>query len=131
MNASSRRILVVDDDPDFVLQMRLPLERAGYQVFTAGGQQEAEKALGENWPDLAIVDMMMEQPDAGLALIQHIRQRRPQTPVIMVTGVPVETRAQLERATPELWASVKPDVWLEKPVRFEQLQAEVRRLLRE
>lgn len=127
---SAHKILLVDDDPDFLLQLQLPLQAAGYQVIPADGQQAAEKALSQTWPDLAIVDLMMEHMDGGLRLCHRIKTQNPKTPIIMVTAVTRETGFALDANTPEERSWIKADAVLDKPVRFEQLRREVDRLLR-
>jgi two-component system, OmpR family, response regulator len=125
----SRTILVVDDDPDFVFQMETQLKRAGYTVVTAGGQKEAEEKLRTLKPDLAVVDLMMEHTDGGFALSYHIKRKDPSIPVILVTAVTAETGMEFDAATDEEQSWVKADALLSKPVRFEQLEREMHRLL--
>ena len=126
---NTARVLVVDDDPDFRDQMVLQLQAAGYDVASAPGQAEAEKLLDDVQPDIAIIDLMMEHVDGGFALCYHIKKRLPDTPVIIVTGVASETGLEFDAATEEERSWVKADALLAKPVRFEQLQREIERLL--
>ncbi len=86
-----RTVLLVDDDDDFLFQHRLHLETAGFHVLVAHGQKEAEALLARQRPDLAVVDVMMENPDAGFTLCHHIRKQDPSIPVILVTSVNSET----------------------------------------
>lgn len=130
MNADERKtILIVDDDPDFVLQQKLPLEAAGFDVVTAGGQAEADELLSHLRPDVALVDLMMEHADGGFALCYHIKKLDPSIGVILVTAVTRETGLEFDAATAEERSWVKADAMLPKPVRFEQLLREIRRLL--
>ncbi len=126
---NTARVLVVDDDPDFRDQMVLQLQAAGYDVTSAPGQAEAEKLLDDVQPHIAIIDLMMEHVDGGFALCYHIKKRLPDTPVIIVTGVASETGLEFDAATEEERSWVKADALLAKPVRFEQLQREIERLL--
>lgn len=123
-------VLVVDDDPDFLLQERLQLEAAGYRVVSASGLPEAEELLEELKPDLAMIDLMMDDVDDGFTLGYRIKKKYPEVPIIMITGVTSETRLDFDAITPEERSWVKADAMLGKPVRFEQLDREVRRLLR-
>jgi CheY-like chemotaxis protein len=125
----TRTILVVDDDPDFLFQLEAMLKRAGYRVITACGQREAEEKLRTLRPDLAVVDLMMEDTDGGFALSYHIKKMDPSIPVILVTAVTAETGMEFDAATEEERSWVKADALLSKPVRFEQLEREMRRLL--
>lgn len=122
------KILVVDDDEDFLLQQKMMLERAGYRVLTAPGREEAEKIIAEQSPDLLIVDLMMEEKDGGFILAHRVKQQRPQIPVIMVTAVIAETGLEFDTSTRDDRSWIKADAILTKPVRFEQLQREIERL---
>lgn len=124
-------LLVVDDDPDFQILARVPLEAAGFHVLAAGTRREAEEVLAREPCDLAIVDLMLEQADAGFTLCHHIKTRRPGMPVILVTSVTSETGLEFDAATEEERSWVKADVFLAKPVRAEQLVREIHRLLKE
>jgi CheY-like chemotaxis protein len=123
-----RTILVVDDDPDFLFQMEAMLKKAGHRVVTADGQKTAEEILKTLRPDLAVVDLMMEHADGGFALSYHIKKKDPSIPVILVTAVVSETGIEFDAATDEERSWVKADAFLSKPVRYEQLDREMRRL---
>jgi CheY-like chemotaxis protein len=129
MPSDKRTILVVDDDEDFRLQLVAQLEAAGYAVVAVDGEAHAAEALEKLTPDLAIVDLMMEHPDGGFALSYRLKKRNPPVPVIMVTGVTSETGLDFGMAGADEKAWVKADAMLGKPVRFEQLQREIDRLL--
>ncbi len=122
-------VLVVDDDPDFLIQQRHYLEAAGYQVVAAEGETEAEKVLTEVTPDLVVVDLMMEQADGGFSLSHAIRKQHPTMPIIMVSSVNNETGLGFETSSEGAKSWIKADVLLSKPIRFEQLQHEIDRLL--
>ena len=128
---TAKKILLVDDDIDFLAQMQTRLKALQYDVVTAEGQQEAEKTLAEIKPDLAILDLMMEQVDGGFALAYHLKQKYPDVPVILCTAVANETGIEFDASTDEERAWIKADVFLPKPVRFEQLIREMDRLLQE
>lgn len=66
--AKSYTILIVDDDPDYLYQQELQLKNAGYTVLTADGQAAAREILADTKPDLAIFDLMMDNPDGGFCL---------------------------------------------------------------
>jgi CheY-like chemotaxis protein len=122
-------ILLVDDDEDFLYQHRIQLEHAGYRVTTATSRAEAEALADEAAPDLAILDLMMEQHDDGFVLSHHLRKKMPGLPVIMVTAVTAETGISFTPASGAERAWVGADAFLAKPIRFEQLRREVERLL--
>ena len=124
----TKRILLVDDDPDYLLSMELQLKNAGYQVTTADGVADAKAWLEENRPDAAVVDLMMEDVDGGFSLCFYIKKKHPDLPVIMVSAVTSETGLDFGARTREERSWIKADAFLAKPVRFEQLQRELDRL---
>jgi two-component system OmpR family response regulator len=127
--SENKTILVVDDDEDFRIQLEMQLKAAGYTVRMADGETAAHAILAEYKPDLAVVDLMMEETDGGFTLCHHIKRDYPGMPVIMVTAVASETRFEFDATTPDERSWVRADAVLNKPVRFEQLQAEIQRLL--
>ena len=129
--SDTKKILVADDDPDVVEQLSLLLTAQGYEVHAAGGQKEAEELLLSVRPDLAIIDLMMEEMDSGFVLCHNLKRLYPETPVILLTAVTAATGLSFDVRSPEAQAWVKADKILDKPVRPEQLRAEVRRLLGE
>ncbi len=122
-------ILLVDDDEDFLFQNRVRLENAGFRVVSAASRAEAEAAAATEAPDLAVVDLMMEHHDDGFVLSHYLKQANPGLPIVMVTGVTAETGLVFEPSTPAERSWVRADAVLAKPIRFEQLIAEIDRLL--
>ncbi len=129
--SETKTILLVDDDPDVLFQQQAMVKAAGYETLTAASGEEAEALLKEKRPDLAIVDLMMEQPDAGFTLCYHLKKLSPPVPVIVVTSVAREAGIEFDVATEEERSWIKADAFLDKPVRSEQLQQEIERLLEE
>ena len=70
--SDGKRILIVDDDPDFRHTTQLLLEAAGYDVATAIDGSEGEKAAAEQPPDLILLDVMMEEVDAGFTFAERL-----------------------------------------------------------
>jgi DNA-binding response OmpR family regulator len=128
MNAKTK-ILLVDDDEDFLFQHRIQLENAGFDVATATSRATAEEVAPAFQPDLAILDLMMEQHDDGFVLSHHLKRARPGLPIILVTAVTSETGLVFDPANPSERAWVGADAVLAKPIRFEQLKREIERLL--
>ncbi len=125
---TKKTVLLVDDDPDFLLQQKLQLEAAGFDVLEASSAKEAMQVLAKNSADIALVDLMMEESDTGFQLCYKLKKQQTM-PVIMVTSVASETGIEFDAATDEERRWVKADVLLMKPVRFEQLKREIDRLL--
>jgi len=130
-DVTKQTILLVDDDYDFLTQLDIRLKAEGFNTLTAEGQGPAELLLEDHRPDLAILDLMMEHQDGGFALAYHIKRKYPDLPVIIVSGVNSETSLKFDAATEEEKSWVKADVFLSKPIRFEQMLKEVNRLIKE
>lgn len=126
-----KKILVVDDDFDLLEQMTVILTAAGYEVAGAEGRAAAEEKLLAFKPDLAILDLMMEEKDSGFVLGHQIRRLYPDTPILLLTAVAGATGLSFSALYPEAQSWVKADRIMDKPVRPEQLRNEVRRLLQE
>ena len=122
-------VLVVDDDPDVVEQLSITLKAEGYNVMACSGQQEAEDMLLRRRPDVAILDLMMEQMDSGFVVCHYLKKLYPDTPVILLTSVTSATGLSFGTASPDAQTWVMADRVLDKPVRPEQIKAEIRRLL--
>jgi len=129
MDYSGKTVLLVDDDHDYLMQMQMQLEAAKFKVVTAESQKEAEELLADLRPDLAIVDLMMENMDGGFVLCHRIKRLNKAIPVIMVTAVSSETGIEFDAVGPGERSWLKADALLTKPVRFEQLKREIERLL--
>lgn len=127
----NRTILLVDDDADFLMQEEIALKASGFNILTADSKSQAEEIIARARPDVAIVDVMMEDTDAGFMLCYQIKKKDPTIPVIMVTSVTNETGLDFDAATDEEKSWVKADAFLAKPIRIEQLKAELKRLLKD
>ena len=127
--ANAKKILVVDDDPDIVDQVTMILKQDGHEVHSAGTQDEAEEILLSLKPDLAILDLMMEEKDTGFVLCHRIKKLYPDTPVMMVTAVKAATGLSFaaDSALQQSW--LKADLLLDTPIRAEVLRNDVNGLL--
>lgn len=123
-------ILVVDDDPDYLLQEKMELEAEGYNVVTAESRKKANQVLETLQPDIVIVDLMMEKMDDGFVLSYEIKRKYPKVPVIMVTAVTGQTGMEFDSVTPDEKHWIKADAVFTKPVRVEQLVKEIERLIK-
>ena len=116
-----KKVLVIDDDIDFVESIVNLLEARGYDVISASnGQEGVEKASAEK-PDLILLDVMMTTKDEGFNVARKLHEIKELkgTPVIMVTGVRTEMNLPFGFEPDETWLPVKQI--LEKPVKPETL----------
>lgn len=124
-----KKVLIVDDDPDILEQVGLVLKSGGYEVVSADSAANAEEYLIAGQPDIAIIDLMMEQPDSGFVLCHQIKKIYPNVPIIMLTAVRASTGMNFDSRNEEAKSWVKADAILDKPVRPEELLNSVRKLL--
>lgn len=113
--ADKIRVLLVDDDPDFIEANSIVLEASGFEVLTASSGADGLRMVKEEKPDVVILDVMMENTDEGFAVARRIRTRlRSDVPIIMLTSVGKVTGYDFN---PEENPDFFPvDVFLEKPV---------------
>lgn len=111
----NEKILVIDDEESIRFTFRYLLDDQGYQVDTAEGPEEALHKLKANRFDLIFLDLLLGT-HSGISVLKQIRERAPQTPVVMITGAPDEdTVSQAIKAG--------AFAYIPKPVRQETLMA--------
>ncbi len=123
------KILLVDDDSDFVDVTRMVLEKNGHQVIAASsGEKGWEKAQSEGW-DLLLLDVMMETPDEGFQLAYKIRkdEKLKDKPIILLTAVGKVTGFKFDKEKDEEFLPVEE--YIEKPVMPEVLLEKVNKAL--
>jgi DNA-binding response OmpR family regulator len=120
------RILVVDDDPDITFAISLFLKKQQHDVHVAASRAEGMTAVDSFKPDLMILDVMMEQPDDGIAMAQDLRRAGSTIPIIMLTSVGQVTGMSYGRDSD----LVPVEVFFEKPVRPDDLLKAVAGLLK-
>ncbi|RJQ45932.1 MAG: response regulator [Gaiellales bacterium] len=79
------RVLLVDDEPDFLEITAKRLGRRGYQVQTATSCLQGIKALEAGGADVIILDVMLPETD-GIECLKKIRRLFPECAVILLTG---------------------------------------------
>jgi len=115
MKEGKHVILYVDDDCDYLDSTRLVLESKGFIVETAESAEEGLKAFKRCMPDLIIVDLMMEEVDAGAGLIKDLKLAGNKAPVYMLSSV----GDQLHQSTDT--SALGLSGVFQKPVNFENL----------
>ena len=91
------KILVVDDDPDFVEVTRVVLENAGHSVESAADGGEALQKVAAGAPDLIVLDVIMSSMLEGLSVSQELSEHPDfkHIPIIMVTSIANTDYAEL------------------------------------
>jgi CheY-like chemotaxis protein len=127
MNEKGKRILIIDDDPDFIRATGIVLKSAGYEVIEAfSGKEGLERSRSEK-PDLYIIDLMMETYSEGSNVIKTLLEDEDakDKPRIMITSVDLKGP----------WDSYPQDEWLacdfllQKPVSPDDLLDYVERAM--
>ena len=125
-----KKILVIDDDIDYLIQMKSHIEHFGFEAVTRNSQKEGEEYILTNKPDLIIVDLMMEDMDSGFVLCYKIKKKYPDLPVIIATAVTSEAGMEFNIDTEENKQWIKADTYIEKGIRRDQLHREINKLLK-
>ena len=120
--AARPRILVVEDNEDVRELAETMLGAAGYAVVSASSGERALELLdGEKNIDLLFTDVIMPGGMNGLQLAERVRERRPDTPILITTGYMEEL--------PSSTGPTQPLGVLSKPYRQEELLSRVRAIL--
>ncbi len=129
MKPGNITILIVDDDQDYLFQLKTKVEKFGFRTITAEGQKEAEALIEKTKPDLAILDLMMENEDSGFILCYKMKKKYPDVPIIIATGVAAETGISFDINDENNRKWIKADCFLDKGIRSEKLKEEIDKLL--
>jgi len=121
------RIFLVDDDVDLVAMNKAVLETKGHEVEVAFNGDEARAALAAARPDVAVLDVMMEDTTAGFRLARDIHAQCPGLPMLMLTGIREAENIKFQFEPDETWLPVAK--FVEKPITPDALAAEVEALL--
>lgn len=117
------KILVIDDDPDIHEVCRLVLEPQGYAVAVAASGAEGRAAMTAGGADLVILDVMMEEADAGFAMARWLNEHHPGVPVLMLSSIADAAESLFDTST------LKVADLVNKPIAPQDLIQTVRRLL--
>jgi len=120
---SKKKILVIDDEPDFVNLIRVRLEANGYEVIEAyEGEEGLKKAKAEN-PDVILLDIMMPKND-GYTLMRALKNKETteSIPIIVLTAKP---------GMRDLLVMEGVDDYIVKPFEDEELLLRIKKALKE
>lgn len=123
----SKKVLLVDDDKDFLEMHSAVLEHRGYEVITAQSSNECMTKLNEIKPDIVILDVMMEQFDSGFKASGKIKQKYKSLPVLLLTSIGAQTNLDFS-SNEEVLKVSGADALLDKPVSPKVLIDEIERL---
>ena len=123
------KILLVDDDIDFIEATRMVLEKESYDIVVASqGNEGLQKAREEN-PDLILLDVIMPVKD-GFTVAEQLKSdpQLSKIPVIMLTSF--SSKGQETSIPVSRGFNLEADDYIEKPVSPEQLLASVKRYIK-
>jgi DNA-binding response OmpR family regulator len=122
------KILIVDDDPDFVEITRIVLESNDYDVISASDGEEAIEKMKSDTPDLVLLDIMMSQPLDGVEVSRKMLEDNTlkRVPIIVVSSI-MDSEHLAEFPSNEY---LPIDDWISKPAQPEDLLAKVKKHLK-
>jgi len=131
----SKKILIIDDDPDIVETMKTVLESKAYQVETASNGTEGLEKVKQFDPNLIILDVMMDSITEGFHVTYKLRSPEPsseyakwaKTPIVMVSAINTASHFKYSPQTDSNFLPV--DEFLNKPIEPENLLAVVEKCL--
>jgi DNA-binding response OmpR family regulator len=123
------RILLVDDDVDFIDLNKAVLENHGFEVIAAFSGREGMDKVRFEQPDLIVLDLMMEKHDAGFTLAKTLKgdPLYKNIPILMLTAVAGTTGYDFSQELDGYW--MKTDDYASKPLLPEELMKRVKDLL--
>ena len=119
----SKKVLIVDDEPNIVLSVEFLMQREGHEVVTARDGQEAMDVLAAARPDLMILDVMMPRKN-GFEVCAEVRTDPEMSgmPILMLTAKGRE--AEMKKGL-----SLGADAYITKPFSTHDLVTKVNELL--
>lgn len=128
----SKKVLVVDDDPDVRLFNVTVVEENGYTPLEAPNGEEGLKILKEERPDLVILDVLMPK-QSGIRLYRELKTDKSlkNIHVILLSGIAEKTFLRSQKALTEFGDEdiPAPEIYLEKPVEPEELAEAIKKYL--
>jgi CheY-like chemotaxis protein len=123
------KILLVDDDVDFIDLNKAVLENHGFEVLIAFSGREGLDKVKFEQPDLIVLDLMMEKHDTGFAFAQTVKADPlyRNIPILLLTAVAGETGFDFSQELDGYW--MKTDDYASKPLLPEDLIKRIEGLL--
>ena len=119
----SKKILIVDDEPDIIKMVEMRLMAFGYQVITANNGIDGLSLARSQSPDLIILDVMMPQMDGfNVCRMLKFDEKYKHIPIILLTG-------RDQKADQQVGKDVQADLYIIKPFAGDKLLKEVQQLL--
>lgn len=125
----SKKILIIDDNPDFLFTMETFLKRNGFTTLTAQDGKLGVDLARKERPDLILLDVMMETLYSGFEVCNKVKTDPglKGIPVIGISGMADELGVRYEKERDQEYFS--PDAFFDKPVDKEKLLAKIKEFL--
>lgn len=125
------KILIVDDDSDFVAGIRPILESNGHGIASACNKTEAMEKIEKFKPDLILLDIMMERLSDGFDICYKLKhdEKMRKIPVLAISAINEKFNFKFSPETDEEYFGA--DDFMEKPVKAADLLERVEKLLKE
>jgi two-component system alkaline phosphatase synthesis response regulator PhoP len=94
------KILVIDDDPDIILSVRMALEAGNHEVISAPNGKEGVEMIKSKKPDLIILDVMMDTKTEGFQLALKLRNPDPSSEYFKFKDIPILMLTAIHSTTP-------------------------------
>jgi two-component system OmpR family response regulator len=120
------KVFLIDDDVDVIAQYKAALSGLGHELTTAGSAAEARAALSKGTPEVAVVDILMDNGIPGFDLAREIHEKAPRAPILMVSSLNSELKSPFD-SSPD--AKLPIFKFLDKPVSGKTLVAEIKKAL--
>jgi two-component system phosphate regulon response regulator PhoB len=128
----SKKVLVVDDDPDVRLFSVTVLEEHGYTALEAEDGESGLKMIKAEKPDLIILDVLMPR-QSGVRLYRELKTAKAlkDLKVIILSGIAKKTFLRSQKALTEFGGAEipEPEIYLEKPVEPDELADVIKKVL--
>ncbi|MBW2574995.1 MAG: response regulator [Deltaproteobacteria bacterium] len=126
--SEKKRILVVDDEPDFAAIVQGNLEKEGFEVEIAYNGVEGLEKVRSNPPDAVVLDVMMPEMD-GYKVCRELKadEKYADIPVVLLTAV--ASHVTSTRYSHQDGMSTEADDYIAKPASAEEITASIKRLL--
>ncbi|UCE40386.1 MAG: response regulator [Candidatus Aminicenantes bacterium] len=138
---TTKKILIIDDEPDARAYLKAILDEEGYEIMTAADAEEGMKKVRESQPHLIMLDLMM--PKSGIIFLNEIKndEQLKEIPIVVASGARQVTGVDMKHYLEEqpfkerkkevlgIDFDITPDAFLEKPVNPSELLATVKKLI--
>jgi two-component system alkaline phosphatase synthesis response regulator PhoP len=126
--SDKKRILVVDDEPDFAEIVKKNLEKENFEVELAFNGVEGLKKVYENPPDAIVLDVMMPEKD-GYEVCSELKkdERYSSIPIVLLTAVAEKVTST--RYSHSQGMNMEADDYFPKPASAEEITRSIKRLL--